>query len=75
MHNAVISLRGSNKNKNLKLLYGTLNVDVTKEDVQLGRTKVGGFHQKAKNDTDLDVTMTLNEIKPDMNINEMVFDV
>lgn len=85
--NAVISLglRFSNKNEKLKLLYGPLLVDVSSEDVSLGQTKHNGFSQMPKNDTDMDMTMTLNhanvnkdaadDLKSDIDAYEMIFDV
>lgn len=80
-----LGLRISNKNEKLKLLYGPLSVDVTSEDVPLGMAKLKGFSQMPKNDTDLDMTMALHnadvdkyaadDLKSDINANEMVFDV
>lgn len=86
MNVAVISLgvRVSNKNEKLNLLYGPLTVDVfTGKDVKLGRTRVEGFSHKPHNDTDLDMTMTLDNAKVNtqvvdqlnMNANQMVVDV
>lgn len=79
-----LELRVSNKNEKLKLLYGPLAVDVTSEDVKLGKTKVSGFSQKPLNDTFLDLNMKLqsaranpdavNDIKSDLNAYDM-FDV
>ncbi|KAG4989506.1 hypothetical protein JHK82_031830 [Glycine max] len=75
----------SNKNDKLKLLYGPLDVDVTSEDVLLGKKKQGGFSQKPLNVTNLDMTMTLEnadvdkyaaeELKSDIKAYEMVFDL
>ncbi|XP_073224918.1 uncharacterized protein [Cicer arietinum] len=80
-----LGLRFSNKNEELKLLYGPLFLDVTSDGVLLGKTKLNGFSQMPRNDTDLDMTMTMNhasvnkydadELKSDIMANEMVFDV
>ncbi|KAJ1376982.1 Late embryogenesis abundant protein [Sesbania bispinosa] len=81
-----LEVRVSNKNERLMLLYEPLTVDVTKEKVQLGRTKIGGFSQMPQNDTNLDMTVTLDNArinKPGMdtigfdmnNTYEMEFDV
>lgn len=80
-----LGLRFSNKNEELKLLYGPLFVEVISNDVLLGRTKVKGFSQVPKNDTNLDMTMTTNDenvnvyatddLKSDIKAYEMVFDV
>ncbi|RZB50751.1 hypothetical protein D0Y65_047572, partial [Glycine soja] len=85
--NAVIGLGliFSNKNDKLKLLYGPLDVDVTSEDVLLGKKKLGGFYQNPLNDTQLDMTMTLEnadvdkyaaeDLISDIKAYEMVFDL
>jgi hypothetical protein len=84
---AIISLglRFSNKNEELKLLYGPLSIDVTSDDVLLGKTKLGGFAQMPRNETNLDMTMITNhaivdkyaadDLKSDISAYEMVFDV
>jgi len=85
--NAVIGLGllFSNKNDKLKLLYGPLNVEVTSEDILLGRNTVDGFSQMPLNDTNLDMTMTVknvdvdtdaaDDLKSDIKANEMEFNV
>ncbi|XP_058750382.1 uncharacterized protein LOC131629047 [Vicia villosa] len=80
-----LGLRFSNNNEELKLLYGPLFVDVISNDVQLGNTKLKGFTQMPRNETDLDMTMTTNheivnndaadDLKSDIGAYEMVFDV
>ena len=75
----------SNKNEKLKLSYGPLTIDVSSDEVSLGKAKVGGFSQKAQNDTSLNVNMrqdkvkvdpdAVNEIRSDLKVHEMVFDV
>ncbi|OIV95668.1 hypothetical protein TanjilG_01462 [Lupinus angustifolius] len=84
---AIISLgiRVSNKNEKMEILYGSLFVDITSEEVPLGNAIVGGFSQKAQNDTNLDMEMTIsnakvdrdavNSLKSDIDSKEMVFDV
>nr|KYP76083.1 hypothetical protein KK1_020305 [Cajanus cajan] len=85
--NAVIGLElmFSNTNGRLKLLYGPLDVDVRSEDMILGKNKLSGFFQRPMNDTNLDITMKMEnadvnkyaaeDFKSDMNANEVVFDV
>ena len=80
-----LGLRFTNKNDELKLLYSALFIDVNSDGVLLGKTKVNGFSQMPKNETDMDMTMTTNEaivdkyaaddLKSDINAYEMVFDV
>lgn len=80
-----LGLRFSNKNEEFKLLYGPLFVDVISDDVQLGNTKLKGFSQMPRNETDLDMTMTTNhgvvnnaaanDLKSDISAYETVFDV
>ncbi|KAL5077024.1 hypothetical protein RYX36_016008 [Vicia faba] len=83
--NINLGLKFSNKNEEFKLLYGPLFVDVISEGVKLGNTKLKGFSQMPRNETDLDITMTTNheivnnyaadELKSDISAYEMVFDV
>ncbi|KAK7305559.1 hypothetical protein VNO77_43465 [Canavalia gladiata] len=85
--NSVINLglKFSNNDEKLKLLYGPLSIDVSSEDVPLGKTKLNGFSQKPMNDTILDMTMTLvnadvnkyamDDLKSDIKSNEMVLNV
>ncbi|KAL2333090.1 hypothetical protein Fmac_014303 [Flemingia macrophylla] len=85
--NAIIGLElmFSNMNGRFKLLYGLLDVNVRSEDVLLGENKLSGFSQSPMNDTNLDMTMTMenadvskyaaDDLKSDMNANEVVFDV
>ncbi|TKY47273.1 Late embryogenesis abundant protein, LEA-14 [Spatholobus suberectus] len=80
-----LGLLFSNKNDKIKLLYGPLSIDVTSENVLLGKTKVREFSQKPMNDTNLNMTMTLDnadvnkhaadDLKQDIKAYEMVFDV
>lgn len=80
-----LGLRFSNKNEQMKLLYGPLFVDVSSEDVALGEARIRGFSQMPQNDTDLNMNMTMNhanvdkyaadELKADIKAYEMVFDV
>ncbi|CAK8566120.1 unnamed protein product [Lathyrus sativus] len=80
-----LGLRFSNKNEEFKLLYGPLFVDVISEDVLLGNTKLKGFSQMPRNDTDLDITMKTNhevvdtdaadDLKSDIGAYETVFNV
>ncbi|KAF1891016.1 hypothetical protein Lal_00001151 [Lupinus albus] len=84
---AIISLgiRVSNKNEKMEILYGPLFVDVISEEVALGNAIVEGFSQKAQNDTNLDMQMTISNakvdrdavesLKSDIDSKEMVFDV
>ncbi|ESW18896.1 hypothetical protein PHAVU_006G080100 [Phaseolus vulgaris] len=84
---AVIGLKllFSNKNDKLQLLYGPLSIDVTSENILLGKNKVDAFTQMPLNDTNLDMIMTVNnadvnpyaaeDLKADIKANEMVFDV
>lgn len=78
-------IKVSNRNEKLRLLYGSLTVDVISADVKLEKTKVAGFCQNPQNDTFLDLFMTVenarvnpdavNDSKSDSNSHEMVFDV
>ncbi|XP_027336623.1 uncharacterized protein LOC113850326 [Abrus precatorius] len=78
-------LKVSNKNEKLKLFYSPLSVDVASDDVPLGKTKVHGFSQMPMNDTNLNMTMVLenadvntyavDDLKSDIKAYEMVFDV
>ncbi|CAJ2640525.1 hypothetical protein L195_g034482 [Trifolium pratense] len=80
-----LGLKFSNKNEELKLLYGPLFIDVTSDDVLLGKTTLSGFAQMPRNETNLDMTMTTNDanvnkyaaddLKSDISAYEMVFDV
>ncbi|KAK7302035.1 hypothetical protein RJT34_12914 [Clitoria ternatea] len=80
-----LGLMVSNNNEKLKLLYGPLKVEVSSEDVALGKTTVEGFSQMPKNVTTLQMTMTLenadvnkyaaSDLKSDINAHEMEFDV
>ncbi|GAU18621.1 hypothetical protein TSUD_124530 [Trifolium subterraneum] len=80
-----LGLRFSNKNDELELLYGPLSIDVTSDDLLLGKTKLSGFTQMPRNETDLDMTMITNhaivnkyaadDLKSDISAYEMVFNV
>lgn len=85
--NAVINmtLRVSNNNDKLILLYSTISVFVTSQRVTLGETRIGGFSQRPKNDTDFEMKMVLNnvdvnkfavdDLKSDISVKEVVYDV
>lgn len=80
-----LGLRVSNKNDKFEILYGPLSVDVASDEVPLGKNTIRGFSQKPHNDTDLEMTMTLDnanvdkfavdDLKSDISAKEMVFDV